>query len=111
MSFYIFQRPNKSLMICSPDNKLCLDLVTYDGGATTSVYNNIFLYDDNALFKKILFSVDKAFPSQIKLKWNSPKEILVVVPSCSLVERVKNMDNLNTSFQEDNGINLVDCKF
>ncbi len=98
-------------MICSLDNKLCLDLVTYDGGATTSLYNNIYLYEDNSLFKKLLFSVDKASPSQIKLKWNSSNEISVEVPGCSLVERIKHMDNLNISFQEDKGADLVDCKF
>ena len=110
-SFYSFQTPDKSSMSCSSDNKQCLYVASDNGGATTSFYNRVYLYNDNFLFKKLLFAVDKVFPSQIQLIWNSTRDILVVVPDCLLVERIRNIDNLNISFQEDNGTNLVDCKF
>lgn len=101
--------PLKESMTCLPNSQWCVFVVTDNGGATTSFYNRVYSYNTETSSKKLLFAVDKALPSQIKLQWNSAQKISVVVPSCSLIEHRSKENNLTIIIQEGVGSNVVDC--
>jgi len=106
---YLFSSkvPDKNSMVCSSDAWRCVHILTDNGGATTSFFNRIYLFDSKTKFKTLLFSVDKVLPIQIKISWDSLNKISVTIPSCSLVERVSSVNNFKIDFKEGAGANVI----